>query len=489
MTVKLQHPSYDGANEKWIKVNDAYEGQEAIKRKGQDYLPAPSSYLQDSAKNGQVLSAKGTVQYERYINRAEYPAHFKGTIKRFLGVLNKRKPEFLNIPDQVQPLVDDMTGKGEPAYLFIRRVQELQLWKGHGGAFLDLPSGETTGARPFVTLFQPEQIINWSPEPESENDPDFVVLKYPRHRLNGFQHVVQDSYIVLEERDREYHFGEFDQEYSRDETFTPLLNNRPLEGELPFVFFNAMNTDRNIEPPPLTNIADLAIKQYQNSADYEHCYHQQGQGTLFVRGKLMQQGSGKNAKAGKVRTGAGNWIHGDHESDAKFLNANAQNIAEMRNAIERLENKAQVEGAQLLSQTPSSVGESGSALKIRYDAETITLNNVAITSATVLEAILKIYARWLRLPEEVVEAIEVKPFTDFLPVADLGQDFNFLIDSKIKGMPLTRRQLVQVAIDKGFYDRDAKVDDILTELDSEPLPGGLDVIPQDIPEPPEPPEA
>ena len=74
MGIDSTHPLYDDAKEKWTRVRDSYLGSDAIKSKGEIYLPK--------------LSSQEKGEYDAYVMRSMYVNAIKNTVQGLVGALN-----------------------------------------------------------------------------------------------------------------------------------------------------------------------------------------------------------------------------------------------------------------------------------------------------------------------------------------------------------------------------------------------------------------
>src|SRR5262245_9255394 len=195
MPLDSKHPLYDKWRPAWTKLRDCYEGEDAVKDKGQAYLPPTPGQFLDGLRANEV----GYNSYLNYIERARFPAYMQEAVKQMVGVMHN-KPPVIELPPQLEPLRDRATIDGESLELMIRRINAEQLIVGRVGLLADAPKTGTP-ALPYIATCNAKWMINWedgergAPVPQSLN---LVILDEtaPR-RIFDFEWETQRAYRIL----------------------------------------------------------------------------------------------------------------------------------------------------------------------------------------------------------------------------------------------------------------------------------------------------
>lgn len=447
MSISTKHPLYSQFLEDWTKCVDCYRGERAVKLKGGAYLPPTSGMVAD---NCQVLNSPGWHAYRAYQARAIYPEFFSDAVETFIGML-WTKPPVIELPKQLEPLLDNASIHGEGLEQLLRRIHEQQLVTGRVGILADLPkTPDPENPLPYLALYTTETIINWDEGAREEVGKDslnLVVLDETEdQRASDFSWVRKEKYRILVLGDLEknettgvYSCGQFEPHaFSPGELLVPNIRGNTLD-KIPFVFINTKDNISRPDDPPLLGLSELCLAIYRGEADYRQALFMQGQDTLVVIG-------GDDDKT--YRLGAGASICLKDGGDAKFIGVDSNGLTEMREALQNDKTLAQQKAGNLID-TRSKQKESGDALSTRLGAQTATLTQLALASAKGLERILKIVAEWMGAdPDEVV----VTPNLEFEDEEMTGKDLVDLMSAKSMGAPISNETIHCRMQEKGLTE-------------------------------------
>lgn len=383
MGVDTKHPDYIDRVDEWRLMRDAAQGETAIKKAKETYLPKPSGF--------KVHPDGGAGLYEVYMRRAQFPDITTPTIGGMVGVIHGTETK-IEMPESMQHLWECATADGMSLEAFHRRVTTELLTTGRFGILVDAP---TDGAElPHMVCYSAERIINWSA------DHDFYVLDESGLVRNGFEWQQEAKYLALELVDGHYTATTYKGEnLEGGEEVTPQGRGAKALTEIPFVIIGARDLSVTPEVPPLLGVARSSVSQYQLSADYRWQLFMTGQETLFIINGKAPEAVGAGVVISLNGDGA------EKQPDAKYVGPNGTGIAAHKTAIDDEKQVAISAGARLFSDE-SRAQESGDALRIRYTAQTASLMSIAMASAAGLEKALRYIAVMIGAnPEEVI----VKP--------------------------------------------------------------------------------
>ena len=120
MPINTPPKSYDDAAAKWKRCRDCFEGSDAVKAAGPEYLPPLGSH--DN-------SAKGRAQYAAYKSRALFYNATARTIQGLAGLIFQKAPTFELTP-AIEGHEQDVTMAEESAELFALHATEEVLTTG-----------------------------------------------------------------------------------------------------------------------------------------------------------------------------------------------------------------------------------------------------------------------------------------------------------------------------------------------------------------------
>ena len=391
MGIDSTHPLYDDSKEKWTRVRDSYLGSDAIKSKGEIYLPK--------------LSSQEKGEYDAYVMRSMYVNAIKNTVQGLVGAVMRINP-VINAPDRIMELAQDITGTGVSLNDFISNMLSEQLLMGRQGVMID-----RTTERAYLSGYTTEQMTNWMQ--------DVIVLKetYLQQDLNdnySQSYEVQYRELLIDED------GNFlvrlwkdNEGWSISQEIYPTKVGQPLD-MIPFVAISGNELNMNPSQPPLMSLVDTNLSMYRTSADLEHGRHFTALPTPYVTGIDGDS---------ELRIGSGSaWILPDSSSKAGYLEFTGQGLQALEKAVEEKRSIMAGLGASLL-QTQKNGVESAESLRLRQNSEASVLVGAVLSVQEGISKALSIMAEW----EGVSGDIEVALNTDFVDTKILPEELTALM--------------------------------------------------------------
>lgn len=391
MGIDSTHPLYDDSKEKWTRVRDSYLGSDAIKSKGEIYLPK--------------LSSQEKGEYDAYVMRSMYVNAIKNTVQGLVGAVMRINP-VINAPDRIMELAQDITGTGVSLNDFISNMLSEQLLMGRQGVMID-----RTTERAYLSGYTTEQMTNWME--------DVIVLKetYLQQDLNdnySQSYEVQFRELLIDEN------GEFlvrlwkdNEGWSISQEIYPTKVGQALD-MIPFVAISGNELNMNPTQPPLMSLVDTNLSMYRTSADLEHGRHFTALPTPYVTGIDGDS---------ELRIGSGSaWILPDSSSKAGYLEFTGQGLQALEKAVEEKRSIMAGLGASLL-QTQKNGVESAESLRLRQNSEASVLVGAVLSVQEGIAKALSIMAEW----EGVSGDIEVELNTDFVDTKILPEELTALM--------------------------------------------------------------
>lgn len=475
MTTALdtKHPLYAENLDLWSQMRDTFKGEKAVKAAGQTYLPATSGHIEDGMTTADEAGSKA---YAAYKKRAVFHHFVSRAVEAALGVMH-RKPAVVELPPEMEYLIERATRSGESIQQLLRRVNEEQLITGRVGLLLDLPATPQTGeVQAYIAFYGAESIINWDSGDRDDlvlRNLNLVVLDESEYeRKDIFDWELKKKFRVLllgdpqlnEEAGSEvsYSVGVFKEPNAsfREQDLTQPSIRGNTSQEIPFVFVNSKDILPEPDQPPLIGLSNLSLAIYRGEADYRQNLFMQGQDTLVVVGSSKGEDE-------DIRVGAGARIDVPAGGDAKYIGVTSEGLKEQREALQNDKGQAASEGGKLLEENTGE-RESGDALKIRVSARTATLTQIAQTGAGAVQELLRTLARWIGSdPEKVI----VSPNLDFTDDELQGDDLVKFMTAKTLGAPLSRISIHKRMQDKGITEMEYE-EEIKAIMEEEPLGGG-----------------
>ena len=339
MPINTTHPQYDSLAPRWRRMTDVCNGEDAIKKAGERYLPMP---------NKDIRTPEAMARYENYKDRSVFVEVTKDTLDKYTGQAFKDDP-VLNVDPQLDYMMRDANGAGLSIYQIAQKAFEAQLERGRFGFFVDYPAtdGEVSQAdverkalRPTINYYSPESIINWRTtvvggqtvttlivlhETVYETDPDdiFASKQIEQWRYLGLD---ETGYFVEVWRKNDGTIAGNKESFvlHQDRIYPTRSNNTKFE-RIPFVIGGSDANDWCEQNIPLESLAKMNLAHYRNSADYEQ--------SAFICGQVQPWMSGvsetrmKALEAQKIRIGSGAMIMLEENGKFGFAQAEPNGLA------------------------------------------------------------------------------------------------------------------------------------------------------------------
>ena len=386
MSVQTLHPALTAERrEEWKLMRDAMDGESAIKKRHEHYLPKPGGF-KNNPNTEKAL-------YEAYLLRAQFPEILAPSVGAMIGIIHDKEIQ-IEIPPAMEFLWENADGLELPLEAFHRRITRELLVIGSYGVLADAPK---KGGDPFLSGYSRDAIINW--------DRDWWVTDESTMIRKGFVWEKLERYRLFEMGATGYEQIVFEAPGLAAQKMDIRGRGNALLPRIPFAVGGARDLSPRIEAPPLIGVARAALAIYQLSADYRWQLYMSGQETL-----VAINGDGPSmVGAGVIHsmTGADGLA-----PDLKYVSPTCAGIDAHRTAIEENRKAAIQAGARLIEATQGQ--ESGEARGMRFASELATLTSIAQNSCALLERSLRNIAMLMGLGEAAENAILVTPPRDLM---------------------------------------------------------------------------
>jgi Domain of unknown function (DUF4055) len=448
MPITSVHPSYKANLDRWKRCRDAYEGADAVKGAGQDYLPR--------------LSGQDGTQYGAYVMRALYYGAVGRSIDGFVGAI-VRKPPSIKLPAKMVVFEKDTTASGIGLTEFIKKLSCEDLLAGRVGILVDFDENDK---RAYLASYTAESITNWGD--------DFIVLKESAFVQDGSDRFALkeiEQYRELTVEDEIYKVriwrkknsdvkGETEDWFVFEEVipkkFGLTLN------EIPFFWLSCFGQSDKIEKPPLLALVDVALSHYRSSADLEHGRHFTALPTLYV--------TGVSDTTSPIHVGAQAAILlSDPLAKVGYAEFSGQGLSSLERALEEKEHMMAVLGGAVFADQRKGV-EAAETARIRTSGETSLLMGVVNSVEETLEAALRKAAEWMNVPMSGDDAIDIAINRDFVDVTLDPQTLTGLLKSYLSGaisLPTFLYNLQQAEM----LAPDQTIEKEIAAIKAQPVPG------------------
>lgn len=417
--VSTTHPQYDDALPLWQKCRDMVAGQEAVHAAGESYLPR--------------LAEQSTKEYEAYKSRALVYNAAGRTLDGLTGLIFRRPPT-IDVPDAADYMLTDVNTSGTPLLTFCEQVVDDLVAVGRVGLLADYPQTENpartqaeeqaAGARPYITLYRAESIVNWRFERiGNRNQLSLVVLSEMHDEPDEFEvrHIPQLRVLRLEDgayrfelwRQRKDAAGR--QSWVMEVRVTPLMAGKPMDF-VPFLICGPMGIDHRVRKSPLLDLVNVNLSHYMTTADYEHGLHFTGLPTPVITGHQAEDGA-KFALGSSV-------VHVLPNADAKafFLEFSGSGLEHLSTRLAEKEAMMASLGARMLAPEKRQA-EAAETAAIHRSGENSVLASLAMAAGAAISTALTWCLRFAAIAQDA----KVELNTDYLPAGMTAQEMTELV--------------------------------------------------------------
>lgn len=443
---------YDDMLPAW-QINDALMGGTLEMRKqGQTYLPMwPKEYGEDYAQRLSVATL--------------LPA-YEETIRQDTGRVFAEPMAFgENVPDEILALMDNVDLEGTRMDVWAQQFFSLGLQYGLVHALIDFPridegrrprtvaEQRALGARPYVTMINPQQIIGWKTETINGKVvlvdlriSEVVTLDeadYSQVRVTQIRHITPGRVEIWRQHSKDTSVQSW---HIFDEWET-------THKSIPLVSFYTKKTGFMRGTPPLLNMAMLNIKHWQSQSEQDNILHVARVPILSVYGL---------AEGEQLTIGSSTAIRFSDKTQqgVEYTEHTGSAIGAGETSIEKLEAQMRMAGAKLLRAENSST-KSVDQTTQEVMQENSPLYTMSSSLEDAIDNILQVMADWMGLPEggnvDVRTELDVKAITLDSEAAKTVMALHQ--SGEIRDIDAVRN-LQQL----GFIDPDAKWAEVINEL-------------------------
>lgn len=415
MGVQNTHPLYDEYIKIWEKCTDAYDGQEAIKKRRERYLPRLSGHIpnvqeQQKAKNYGWMSVDE--EYDLYLQRAIYYNYIKKITNGLSEQLFRRDVK-IDVPKELQQIVDSFTHDGKSLRTAIKESNNRILLKYRDLIVLDMPvveqevisekQKEELNIRPYATYYSAEQVVNWDYEminnvytlvkivireniQEEDPDDEFTKKSLVQYRVLDLENVDSGNRIY---RVRLFKEDEDKGELVEQDPIYPVVKGKNLN-YIPAFFLTQKGISSDLDYPMLNDACDLNIAHYVNSADYENALNITGSPTPVIIGYNDEFDSPDS----EIALGSRALLLYGQGAEAYYMEYRGQGPEAIANAMDKKVAALAVIASKMLQTDPKGV-ESAETAEIHRSAEQGMLASMALSLSEAYEVILYTIADWM----------------------------------------------------------------------------------------------
>jgi len=367
-----------------------YDGQRAVKSKGEKYLPS--------------LSEQTSSEYEAYKQRALFYSITSKSVGAMVGMAMSKRP-ILKYPPEMSSYFEDASGTQFYELTAVSLSENVLM--GRYGVLVDR---QIDGGLPQMHGYRAEAITNW--RITVDGLPSLVVLTenvYDSNDVDIFDHATRLQYRVLRLTHKSevptnlipilgsyepdpflydpltemiYTVSVYDDKKQHIETRVPLNMGKPMS-VIPFYVVNPFGLNFNTLKPPMLDIVDVNISHYCTSADLEHGRHFTGLPTAVVSGV----DASTKLKIGSMTA----WVLPDKDAKAQYLEFTGQGLQSLEKAMKEKEAQLASLSASVLDNSHNG-SEAPDTVRLRYMADTASLASIVRGTEALLNTAYKMAA-------------------------------------------------------------------------------------------------
>ena len=458
MPVSTQNPDYSKYLPVWTQTRDAVRGSVAVKEKKHSYLPVPDNDSGDERKGTE------TTRYRQYMKRALF-TNFTGRTKNALVGAAFRKEPQIYLPEGLEYLKYDATGDGLSMNQLAKDELANLMETGRSIFLVDYPQADENlsaeevarlDLRASIIPFTAEQVINWKSDVVNGRKvlSSVVIAEYYLEALDEFDHSQETQYRVLRLTEEGYS----QQIYREDVPYTNEIYPKMADGsnwmEIPLVFVGSKNNDSTIDDAPLSDIAEINMAHFRNSADYEESCFLVGQPSLFLTHSLSyEQFQQYNPQGIKLGSRAGHVL--GETGSANLLQADPNNL--VMEAMKAKENQMVAIGARII--TDRADRETAEAARIRFASENSVLGDVVSNLSEALQKCVMWVGMFMGVDTNDIQFEINREFYDKNIDPQLIMSMVTLLDREI----VSEQDIFDRLKSAGVVDPDRTLDDVREE--------------------------
>lgn len=447
-------------NEKYLEarysrqqMRDTIAGSNAIKRKGELYLPMPSSWADVPPAPGASKTANDynapflhpNPAYQAYLQRARFPDITANGLRGMMGVASKVPPE-IDLPSSIAYLETEVNSSGLSIAEFYDFILGEMLTVGNVNIVVDY---DTDLNRFYLTTYTAESTIDWNY--------DQIKGSVDIHDISFIESVEEDGSETILKYEFDEDLKVVVQLYSDGDPIGPPREISHFGRRYEKIPVFPAGTIENIpdpQPIPLLGISDIALEIYQENADLRQAHFLTCNPTLFIFG----------AKESERPTTVGSQVIvmlQNPQGRAEYPATDTSALNHIKEYIHERYQEAASYGANILI---SGAKESGEALSVRQASRGANLVKCAKQAGAAIENALNFIAEISGLnPDSVV----FKPSTEFAEMVLNSQDINSLVLGWLQGA-WDRETVLDNMRAAGYISHSKTNSDVINNIENSP---------------------
>lgn len=479
MPVDTTHPAYDLAKPDWQLVRDTIAGSRAVKARGDAYLPK--------------LYKQRPEDYDAYRMRAVFFGATSRTAEAYVGMIMRKKPTItVAESDPMKQFLRSIDRRGTEFVSYAETIVRELVTVSRAGTLVDWSEPD---ARPYLTHYATEDIINWRWETVAgQSRLVYVVLHECSHEFSAATgekppvdeyvtptyhqwrvlKLIEGRYTVevwrKKQEDAKLTAAPRVPEFVLLERRQPTRRNLAMDS-IPFVFHSMDADPVAVSPPLLADLADVNLSHYRQSADYENGLHMAGLPTPWAAGFTDE--TSKELTLGTTQA----WVTDKADAKCGFLEVTGAGFGQIRTAMEAKEKHMAALGARALEPQKADA-EAYETVMLRTGAETSALTIAAQRASASLSQILQWAAWWIgtaKTPADLTDADYIAINQDLLSAKAPPQLITALV-AALQGGAISFETFFYNMKRGEMYDEDTDLETEQERIEAQTPPAPIDPV-------------
>lgn len=397
--VSNQHLLFKAHLEDCIKMRTVFEGDKAIKKNAETYVP----------KNKGVDIA----DYNAIIQRSVFENFTEATAKGISGLIFAKEPT-ISLPASLELLKDNIDMDDNTIVDLSQNIVNELMEVGRCGLLIDVPNIDTKGMtkpqtdalniRAFTKLYKSETIINWRYESiNSVNKLTLLVLhEVYEDWTDRFTSTLKNRYRVYSLIDNVCYvevFEENDKSFINTMDMKPVIVKGSTLNYIPFIPLTYKDISIIPVKPPLMDIANINLNYYGVAVERRNVIHFVGNPFFMGKGINTRDSEG-NALTITLGSSIAQ-IFQEVNADMKIVETQGTGLAFNESYLNDCKSTMAALGARLL--VPEANAQiSENTMQMKTAGYRATIMQIANTASRAITQALKIIAEWEgQNPDEV----------------------------------------------------------------------------------------
>lgn len=397
--VSNQHLLFQSHLEDCIKMRTVFEGDKAIKKNAETYVP----------KNKGV----DITDYDAIIQRSVFENFTEATAKGISGLIFAKEPT-ISLPASLELLKDNIDMDDNTIVDLSQNIVNELMEVGRCGLLIDVPNIDTTGMtkpqtdalniRAFTKLYKSETIINWRYESiNSVNKLTLLVLhEVYEDWTDRFTSTLKNRYRVYSLIDNVCYvevFEENDKVFENTMEMKLVIVKGSTLNYIPFIPLTYKDISIIPVKPPLMDIANINLNYYGVAVERRNVIHFVG--NPFFMGKGINTRDDKGNALTITLGSSIAQIFQEPNADMKIVETQGTGLSFNESYLNDCKSTMAALGARLLvPEANAQVSEN--TMQMKTAGYRATIMQIANTASRAITQALKIIAEWEgQNPDEV----------------------------------------------------------------------------------------